>query len=107
MELNWLFALGIFALLALTVLLLFVACKKGYRQQVFELLYSLVCRAEAAFEGSGRGAEKKAWVVDRIHDKLPGWAKLLISEQDIDALLELAVDKMKALLSTAATQNNK
>ena len=107
MEMNWVWILAALGGLALLVALIFTACKKGYRQQVFELLYSLVCRAEAAFEGSGRGAEKKAWVVDRIHDKLPGWAKLLISEQDIDALLELAVDKMKALLSTAATQNDK
>ena len=41
-----------------------------------EMLYEMVCRAETYFEGSGRGAEKKEWVVCQIHQALPDWAKM-------------------------------
>lgn len=102
MEMKLFVIFGALAIVAVLVLLACVAIKKGNKDVVFRMLYTLVCKAEEAFEGNGRGAEKKAWVVEKIHETLPGLAKVFISEKDIDTLLELAVQKMKELLAEAA-----
>lgn len=102
MEMNWFVAVGGLAVLAALVVIACIAIKNGNKEVVFRTLYTLVCKAEEAFEGTGRGAEKKAWVVQKIYETLPGWARVFISKKDIDALLELAVQKMKEILAEAA-----
>ncbi len=104
MDSRWIAFIIFAAALVLVVLALYLARKKGYMDEVYGMLYALVCRAETYFEGSGRGAEKKAWVVDRIHEALPGWAQIFVSEQDIDRLIERAVEKMKEYLSERAKE---
>ena len=104
MEMKWFMVLGALALLVIVALLLYIAAKKGYRNEVYAILYNLVCRAEMHFEGSGRGAEKKAWVIKEIHAKLPAWAKILVSEADIDNLIELAVEQMKKIFAKKAQE---
>ena len=98
MDMKWIVAAGMVAVLAIIAFLMYYAAKSGYKDKVFGLLYQMVCRAEMEFTGSGRGAEKKEWVIERIHDALPKWARILVSEQDIENLLELAVTKMKEYL---------
>ena len=82
---------------------IFILCRKGYKAEVASTIYALVCRAEVELEGSKRGQEKKALVIKRLHDLLPVWAALLISEQDIDNLIEAAVEQMKRVLAEAAS----
>lgn len=100
---NWIVLACLAVLAVIVAALLFFAAKRGYKDEVFTVLYNLVYRAEMHFEGTGRGAEKKAWVIKEIHQRLPVWAKLLISEADIDSLLELAVKKLKEYLSSKAS----
>lgn len=104
MEMKWFMVLGALALLAIVAVLLYIAAKKGYRNEVYAILYNLVCSAEMHFEGSGRGAEKKAWVIKEIHAMLPAWVKILVSEVDIDNLIELAVEEMKKILAKKAQE---
>ncbi len=96
---KWIVFVVFAAVLVILVLVAFWLRKKGYMDEVYGMLYALVCRAETYFEGNGRGAEKKAWVVDRIHEALPGWAQIFVSEQDIDRLIERAVEMMKEYLA--------
>lgn len=96
---NWIICACLTALVLIVAALLYFAAKHGYKGEMYAILYRLVYRAELLFEGSGRGAEKKAWVVEHIHAQLPKWAKLLISEADIDNLIELAVEKLKEFLA--------
>ena len=99
MDSRWIELIVFSALLILILLALYLARKNGYIDEVFGMLYEMVCRAETYFEGSGRGAEKKEWVVCQIHQALPDWAKMFVSEKDIDRLIEAAVEKMKDSLS--------
>lgn len=93
---------GVVAVVILVAL--FILCKKGYKSEIAGTIYALVCRAEVELEGSKRGQEKKALVISRLHDLLPIWAKILISEQDIDNLIEAAVEQMKRVLAEAAAE---
>lgn len=91
--------------IALVVLIaVFILCKKGYKAEIAGTVYALVCRAEVELEGSKRGQEKKALVIKRLHEMLPAWAALLISEKDIDNLIDLAVEQMKRVLAEAAAE---
>ena len=71
---------------------------------MYRTVYKLVCNAEQEIVGTKRGQERKAQVVQAIHDWLPAWARIFISQQDIDDLIELAVETMKQLLAPHAEQ---
>ena len=105
MELEWILIVCMAGIAAIVALGMYLSAKNGYKDTVFRALYTLVCRAEPTFEGSGRGVEKKAWVIQRIREILPKWAKIFISEEDIENLLELAVDKMKEFLENKAQED--
>ena len=104
MEIKYIALIFTAAIVVLVAASLFIDAKSGYEKNVFNLLYKLVVRAEEVFDGTKRGQEKKAWVIERIHAMLPGWAKILITEKEIDALIEAAVDKMKEALKNAAKE---
>lgn len=90
--------LGALVLLALAG---WLACRRGWQDQVFGALYLLVCRAEAEMTGTRRGRERKAAVLAAVHGWLPAWARLFVSEKDLSRLLEEAVALMKTSLKTA------
>lgn len=61
----------------------------------------LVPRAEKLFSGEKRGAEKKAWVTEMVHEvmgiieeHLPGWLKSVVipSESAFEAVLSEAIE---------------
>lgn len=89
-------------LLILLVFIGWLMCRKGYKKQVFGTLYMLVCRAEAEIVGTKRGKERKAQVLAAIHEWMPGWMRIFITEKDLDNLLEAAVRKMKEMLKQAS-----
>ncbi len=82
----------------------YVAFAEGYQDKVYRVIYRLVCAAEQQITGTKRGQERKAAVLASIHAWLPGWARLFVTQQDLDDLVELAVEKMKQLLAAAADQ---
>lgn len=102
MNLYWIYAVAA-VLLAVCA---YVAFAEGYQDQVYRLIYRLVCTAEREITGTKRGRERKAQVIAALHETLPAWARLFVSEKDIDDLIELAVKKMKELLAqqTAAQE---
>ncbi len=87
---------------ALLVVCGYVAFAEGYQDKVYRIVYRLVCTAEREITGNKRGQERKAQVIAALHDLLPGWAQIFVSEQDVDELIELAVTKMKELLQKQA-----
>lgn len=82
----------------------YVAFSEGYQDKVYRMIYRLVCNAEQEIVGTKRGQERKAQVVQALHDMLPAWARLFVSRQDIDDLIELAVESMKQLLAPSAAK---
>lgn len=85
----------------------YVAFAEGYQDKVYRIIYKLVCNAEEEITGTKKGQERKEQVVKAIHDWLPPWARIFVTEQDIDDLIELAVTKMKQLLDEEATAREK
>ena len=83
----------------------YVAFAEGYQDRVYRLIYRLVCVAEQEITGTKRGQERKQRVIATLHDTLPRWARIFISEQDIDDLIELAGGAMKKLLEQQAGES--
>ena len=64
--------------------------KKGYRKQVREILLILVIQAEKAW-GRGTGAVK----FSEVYNKLPTIVTLLFTRNDIEQMINDAVEQMK------------
>ena len=69
--------------------------KKGYRKQVREILLILVIQAEKAW-GSGTGAIK----FSEVYNKLPTIVTLLFSKNDIEQMINDAVEQMKKYIES-------
>lgn len=87
-----------------TVTLLIVAAAtlaylwyKGYRGTVRKIIYSLVIQAEKAL-GSGTGEFKYALVTGWVYERLPLMLRAIVSEKEIDEMIEWAVEQMKRSL---------
>ena len=64
--------------------------RKGYRKQVREILLILVIQAEKAW-GRGTGAVK----FSEVYNKLPTIVTLLFTRNDIEQMINDAVEQMK------------
>ena len=69
--------------------------KKGYRKQVREILLILVIQAEKAW-GSGTGAVK----FSEVYNKLPTIVTLLFTRNDIEQMINDAVEQMKKYIES-------
>ena len=98
MERIWYLPVGA----AVVLLALWLALSRHSRSKAARLAYRLVCLMERQMIGPGRGAERKARVISLLHARLPQWTRLFLSEQELDMLIELAVQRMKDLLGGAA-----
>lgn len=72
--------------------------KKGKKEFVRKVVLSLVVQAEKAL-GSGTGELKYAMVVQNIYKVLPFVLRVLITEKELDRLIEDGVQFMKQYLS--------
>ena len=69
--------------------------KNGYRKQVREMLLILVIQAEKAW-GRGTGAVK----FSEVYNKLPTIVTLLFSKNDIEQMINDAVEQMKRYIES-------
>ena len=69
--------------------------RKGYRKQVREILLILVVQAEKAW-GSGTGAVK----FSEVYNKLPTIVTLLFTRNDIEQMINDAVEQMKRYIES-------
>ena len=86
----------IFIVLVLVAIIIAIRC--GYIKQVKQGLLYLVCKAEEIYCG-GTGTLKYAFVANEVYKLLPSLARLFISVDTIDDLIETAVEEMKKYLS--------
>lgn len=70
---------------------------KGYKGTVRKIVYSLVIQAEKAL-GNGTGEFKYALVTGWVYERLPLILRAIVSEKEIDEMIEWAVDRMKRSL---------
>ncbi len=78
------------------------AIRRGYKREMAAEVYRAVCYAEKKIVGTKRGEEKKAYVIRRMHNALPVPLRLIINEEFIGEMIELAVSQMKKTLKTVA-----
>ena len=77
------------------ILLLIAMWKKGYKKQVKEILLVLVIQAEKAW-GRGTGAVK----FSEVYNKLPTIVTLLFTRNDIEQMINDAVEQMKRYIES-------
>ncbi len=70
---------------------------KGYKNTVRKIVYSLVIQAEKAL-GNGTGEFKYALVTGWVYERLPLILRAIVSEKEIDEMIEWAVQEMKRRL---------
>ncbi len=87
---------SILVVLVFVVGLLFLY-KKGKKGFVNQVILSLVVQAEKAL-GSGTGDLKYVMVVENVYKILPPILKMLISEKELDNMIEDAVEYLKEYL---------
>lgn len=75
--------------------------KKGYRKQVREMLLILVIQAEKAW-GRGTGAVK----FSEVYNKLPTIVTLLFTRNDIEQMINDAVEQMKRYIESNSAARN-
>ena len=75
--------------------------KKGYRKQVREILLILVIQAEKAW-GRGTGAVK----FSEVYNKLPTIVTLLFTRNDIEQMINDAVEQMKKYIESNSAVRN-
>ena len=75
--------------------------KKGYRKQVREILLILVIQAEKAW-GRGTGAVK----FSEVYNKLPTIVTLLFTRNDIEQMINDAVEQMKRYIESNSAARN-
>ena len=83
------------AIVLIAIISLIWMWKKGYRKQVREILLILVIQAEKAW-GRGTGAVK----LSEVYNKLPTIVTLLFTRNDIEQMINDAVEQMKRYIES-------
>lgn len=87
---NWdsLLVVAVFCLICIALV------KRGQTKTLKTILFNLVTQAEREF-GSGTGKLKFAAVSDWVYQRLPLILKILFTQEDIDAMIESALEEAK------------
>ena len=89
------------AIVLVAIISLIWLWKKGYRKQVREILLILVIQAEKAW-GRGTGAVK----FSEVYNKLPTIVTLLFTRNDIEQMINDAVEQMKRYIESNSAVRN-
>lgn len=76
---------------------LYVYKKRGING-LREEAYKLFIAAEHLYEESGSGKEKFTYVVTSIYELLPSVLKLLVTEKELEKIIQIWFDEIKDLL---------
>lgn len=91
---------NIYSFIAILIVLFFVfiSIKLGYEKQVRQFMLYLVLKAEKEFGGK-TGKLKFSAVASWVYEKLPSVARIFVSANDIEELIEDGVELMKKYLA--------
>lgn len=84
--------------ISMVITTLYLYLKDATLESVRFDAYKLFVKAENKFKESGKGKEKMQWVFTTIRELMPGWLKVIISEDTLKALLQTWFDNIKDLL---------
>ncbi|SNT18481.1 hypothetical protein SAMN05446037_10497 [Anaerovirgula multivorans] len=84
--------------IAVILLIGVIAYKRGQREFVMCMVLTFVTEAEKKF-GSGTGELKYAIVTERLYEAMPKLLKLVYTKQQLDKMIEEAVNYLKQYLS--------
>lgn len=92
---SWLIANWVSVVIVMGfVAMCFIMIKRGYEKSVAMWCHILVTKAEDKF-GSGTGSIKYASVLEGIYDKFPNVIRFFFSIEEIDDIIEDAVDSLQ------------
>ena len=95
----------IFIVLAIAALIALIAgLRSKYSAICAEMLLYLVMKFEAQL-GDGTGEVKYSAVTEALHKQLPTVAQLVLTQKEIDKLIENAVDYMKVYQKAKRLEN--
>lgn len=86
------------AMIVVVSLIGLIAYKLGQREFVMCMILTFVAEAEKKF-GSGTGELKYAIVTERLYEVMPKLLKLVYTKQQLDKMIEDAVNYLKGYLS--------
>lgn len=89
--------IDVVANLALIGIVLAICCtlyKRGEIERLKQVVLAFVIQAEKTL-GSGTGSLKYALVIEAIYNYIPSILRFLFSEEELDALIEDAVKRLK------------
>jgi len=87
------------AIVACFIVVMAVLVKRGKKDLVKRIIYAVVVEAEKVL-GSKTGAEKKAYVIAAIYQRLPFLLKLVFTQKDVEGFVEDGVYILKTALSS-------
>ena len=96
--------LGNILFIAVIIIAIIVAIKIGYIKQVKQMLLAIVIEAESKY-GDKTGKLKFAYVAEQIYKFLPSLARVFISADLIEELINDAVEQMKDYLADNTKAN--
>lgn len=96
--------LGNILFIAVIFIAIIVAIRMGYIKQVKQFLLAIVIDAESKF-GDKTGKLKFAYVAEQIYKFLPSFARIFISADLIEELINEAVEEMKEYLADNTKAN--
>lgn len=88
------YILIVLAVLALA-LIIFIGIKE---KKIKRWVYDLVVEAENTFIGTKRGKDRLMFVIDRIQEVIPAWARWYFTDERLIKWIEEAVKLMKQAL---------
>lgn len=91
--------LAVIIVVIVAIVAVIVLARFGYKKEVRSILLYLVASAEEKC-GGGTGEIKYSSVIASLYEKLPVFARLLLSEKTLSSLIEEAVSKLKNYLSS-------
>lgn len=90
--------IAIVAAVIMVCMLTYLYFKNKTLDDIREDVYKLILRAEHMYMESGTGKQKMKWVVSCARSHLPGWLKVIITEDMLTTLVQKWFDAVKDLL---------
>ena len=95
---DWILLIGLLTAVVLQAIRFFRSPSSGDMTALKDFLYSLVLQAESMW-GGGTGEAKRAYVVQAFYERAPDILKRLVKPEQLLALVEAAVARMKKYFS--------
>lgn len=104
---NVISVLLIFSIIAAFIVTAWVYVKNRTLDDIRDDVYALFLKAEHRYTESGSGKQKMEFVIQRARSMLPSWARLFITDEVLEAAVEMWFRAIKDLLDDGKLNGTK